>query len=46
MSIFMILVSTICFSGMHDLVMWPENTLNIPLWVNIQDDRHSAKVKY
>ena len=29
----MILVSTIGFSGMPDLVMWPENTLDIELWV-------------
>ena len=30
----MILVSTIGVSGMPDLVMWLENTLDIALWVN------------
>ena len=29
----MILVTTIGFSGMPDLVMWPQNTLDIGLWV-------------
>ena len=30
----MILVSDIGFSGMPDLVMWPQNTLDITLCVN------------
>ena len=29
----MIFVSTIGFSGMPDLVVWPEITLDIALWV-------------
>ena len=29
----MILVSTMGFSGMHDLVVWSEITLHIALWV-------------
>ena len=29
----MILVSTIGFAGMPVLVMWPQNTSNIALWV-------------
>ena len=40
----MIFVSTIGFSGTSDLVMWPQNTLGIALWVNIQDGRHLTKV--
>ena len=28
----MILVSTKRFSGMPDLVMWPQNSLDIALW--------------
>ena len=30
----MILVSTIWFSGMPDLVVWSEITLDVALWVN------------
>ena len=30
---FMILVSTIGFSGMPDILVWPENILDIALWV-------------
>ena len=30
----MILVSTVGFSGMPDLVILPKNTLDIALWVN------------
>ena len=29
----MISVSTIRFSGMHDLVVWSEITLDVALWV-------------
>ena len=42
----MILVSTIGFSSMPDLVMWSDKILDIAFWGNIQDGRHLAKVKY
>ena len=42
----MILVSAIIgFSGMPDLVIWPQNTLDIKLLVKIQDGCHLIEVK-
>ena len=32
----MILVSTMGFSGTPDIVVWPENTLDIALWVKFK----------
>ena len=42
----MLLVSTIRFSGMSDLIEWSEITLDVALWVKIQEGRHMAKVKH
>ena len=41
----MILVTTIAFSGMPDLVVWAEITLDIALWLEIQDDCNLHKIK-
>ena len=41
----MILVSTIWFSGMTDIMVWPEIILVITLVSKIQDDPHFCKVK-
>ena len=41
----MILVSTIWFSGMPDIMVWPEIILIIALVSKIQDVAHFCKVK-
>ena len=41
----MILVSTIWFSGMPDIMVWPEIILVIALVCKIQDGLHFCKVK-
>ena len=41
----MILISTIWFSGMPDIMVWPEIILVIALVSKIQDGLHFCKVK-